>query len=159
MANGDDGYVDGGGGGSVWWEMAVSEGQLYSTEVVNLKGHPPRKDGHTAYKLRGRDSYTEQPGPNPDPRGDALIVVTIPDVQDITRIEFVGNALRLYMPVAAGINPVRQFSIRWGIRKVVQRAFNWANIRTALKNEGAVETADKPEEVTRQAAIAASGGT
>jgi hypothetical protein len=159
--NGDDGYVDGGGGGSVWWETSVSEGELYSTQLVNLNGHTARKDGHTAYRLRGYDSFTERKnGKKADPRGDGYIVVTITDVNDIKRIEFVGSALRLFLPIdGRGRDEprVRQFSVRWGLRKVAQRVFNWERVRAALIDLGAVQTSDGGDEVTREVGSASAG--
>ncbi len=159
--NGDDGYVDGGGGGSVWWETGISEGQVYSAEVVNLNGHTRRKDGHTAYRLRGYDSFTERRDDGrPDPRGDGYIVVTITDVEDIRRIEFVGRALRLYLPIETRDRDaprLRQFSVRWGLRKVAQQLLDWAKVRAALIAQGAEESAGPGEEVAREIGSAAAG--
>lgn len=178
--NGDDGYVDGGGGGSVWWELNVSEATNVNPALPqNLPaGHRPRKNGYRAYMIsNGRDKYTEHqagdqvggsstPLPANDPlitgQGSGYFVVIIDDASTIQRIEVdASNRMRIYVPVnqvPPGQNGPRQASLRWGLRTVARvtapgqgGALTWARLRQALLGGGAVDTGVDP---SAEAAIA-----
>jgi hypothetical protein len=155
MANGDDGYTNGGGGGSVWWELQVSEAERINHEPppkVTGDKHRKRRDGHGPFRLSGWDKFThilaDRPGTiDGDPadghdqfedQGDGYFVITIDDASTIRRVEVEGNRLRLYVPVNAPLpldpqgNPQRnqrQVRLAWGLRSAVDRnkqaAFGW----------------------------------
>jgi hypothetical protein len=177
--NGDDGYVDGGGGGSVWWELHVSE----ATEVgpaqpidESAGGHRPRKNGYHSFLIRnGLDKFTEhKPGDQvgggsaalgtTDPlitkQGAGYFVVIIDDATQIQRIELdANNRMRMYLPINAvqpGQRGPRQASLRWGLRNAARvkgaGPMAWGRLRQALFGAGAVNTGDEPsaeEDVAR----------
>jgi hypothetical protein len=139
MANGDDGYVDTGGGNSVWWKLRVSDGTNFDT-ALDAKIHTERKPGRAAYILSGQDTYAKTAH-----EGSEYYVVTIPDASDV-RIVVDGDALRLFLPVKErapgqmpsderdidhGRNP--QIRIRWGVRQAIS-GMTWANFRKALSS-------------------------
>lgn len=155
--NGDDGYVDAGGGGSVWWELGVAEGQVPATELVDTNNgkHTPRKDNFAAYKVSGHDSFTQrkagdivngkelQPTDVPSDQAPAFFVVSIEDARKISRIEVVGDTLRVYFPVNDPPDPLpankrgpKQFSVRWGLRNLPTSSV-WAEFKAALTGAGA----------------------
>lgn len=136
--NGDDGYADAGGGGSVWCDFHVSEVDREPEwdEVQQPGGsHRPRKKGHDAYAVKTGvvDKYTEHRkgddvkghGPLPDDnhplikhQGHGYFVLTVDNASQIQRIEIDGDTLRVYVPI---VNPpdhqkARQVSLRWGLR-------------------------------------------
>ena len=156
--NGDDGYADAGGGGSVWCDFHISEtdiGPNWQQGVPNGAGHRPRKVNHAAYKLTAAsiDKFTQHAAGNNvqgkgplngnDPliadQGEGYFVLTIDNAAQIQRIEIDGNTLRIYVPV---VNPnpapppgqkVRQVSLRWGLRASNALGNSiWAALRTAL---------------------------
>jgi len=130
MANGDDGYADVGGGGSVQWRLRVSEGpQVKPTPADGA--HRTRSSGLTPWELSGRDSYAKAGDP-PIEGGEECLTVTITDVNQIRGIQMANGALRLYVPVsttklsAPPDEPdlshkdkwVPQIRLRWGMRVI-----------------------------------------
>lgn len=142
MANGDDGYVDTGGGGSVWWKLRVSEGHQFGTtldEHVDMA----RATGKAAYLLSGHDSYAEEGKVVDGAAG--YYVVTIADASQ-ARIVAAGNTLRVYLPVQeqAPALPdderdiqhadgrVPQIRVRWGVRRLAAVGMTWAAFSKAI---------------------------
>ena len=164
--NGDDGYVDAGGGGSVWCEFHISE----TSDVPGLApvtpgpGHRPRKDGHQGYLTTtdGKlivDKYTEhkpgdliggQPLPPNHPhivnQGEGFFVLTIDNARQLERIEITpDDTVRLYVRIdnnAPFAEHVRQVGLRWGLRRNITAGLSWAAVKQALLGTGAVNTAN-----------------
>src|SRR5687767_10550042 len=135
--NGDDGYTNGGGGGSVWCEFHVSESAERPSrkQVDHPAGHRPRKEDHEGWVIRAHDKYTKHrandeikgmsgklPGNHPliTQQGEDYFVLIVDDARQIHRVEVDGNSLRIYVPIIdsklpAGQQP-RQVSLRWGLR-------------------------------------------
>jgi hypothetical protein len=163
--NGDDGYTNGGGGGSVLWEFHVSEvnADLSLTERIHPPDHRPRKAGYKALHASGVDTYTEHKkgdkvGTNGATTGEVTLtgeeefvkgqgsgyfVMVIDDARDIKRIEIdppgPGGAqrVRIYVPVAKSKG--RQVSLRWGLRRAVGEAVQWGSLLKGLLSGGAVQ--------------------
>lgn len=139
MANGDDGYAEAGGGGSVWCDFHVSEVATEPKwEGVNYDGndHRPRKVAHDAYRLRAstpiidkctehkKDDDVKGHGRLPDNhplitgQGTGCFVIIVDTASQIERVEIDNDTLRIYLPIVqpdAGTSP-RQVSLRWGLR-------------------------------------------
>ena len=137
--NGDDGYADAGGGGSVWYEFQVSETDTPPAvgPAPGGRGHRPRKNTRAGYVVqRGKDTYAEHSAgdrvggspvglPAADPliafQGTGYLELIVDDATQIERIEVgPGNSLRLFVKVAppAVIPGPRQASLRWGLRRI-----------------------------------------
>lgn len=159
MANGDDGYADTGGGGSVWCDFHFSEVDTAPEwrEVSHAgNGHRPRKRDHDAHQLKVKvvDKYTEHKK-NDDVKGHGKLtdvehpliknqgrgyfVMIIDNAAQIERVELEGETLRIYLPIVDPVpapppgKRVRQASLRWGLRdpKLLGTSM-WAALKTAL---------------------------
>ena len=125
MANGDDGYVNGGGGGSVWWEVGISEADFDEREVRgkfehdgpdSKRTHETRqmKNGKVHYRLSGHDSFRESQA-GADER--AYFEIVIGDVGQIADIVLDGETLKIYLPVEKTPESKPQYSVRWGLHR------------------------------------------
>ena len=128
MANGDDGYADTGGGGSVWCDFQISEVDIDKGPEPKLKvfqadgsGHRPRKKKHEAYrlamshvmdkftelkggdKIKGRDEPLEDGDDLITKQGKGYFVLIVDKATQIERVEIEGETLRIYLPI---VNPV-----------------------------------------------------
>ena len=156
--NGDDGYTNGGGGGSVLWEFHVSEvnADLHLEERIHPPDHRPRKSGYKAWHANGVDTYTEHTKGDTvgevtltgeedlvTGQGSGYFVLVIDDAREIKRIEIEppreGGAqrIRIYVPVAKAKG--RQVSLRWGLRRAVGDAVSWGKMVKQLLAGGAVQ--------------------
>lgn len=149
MANGDDGYVDGGGGGSVWWEVGVSEGKIINSKAPDYKElfpdntrspHRPAKGNHGMYTLSGHDSYRESTKTDNE---QGYFEITIVDATQISRIAFDANGqtLRLYLPIVDSETPEKQFSVKWGLRQRIPSSLGWTQLKAALQSIGVISSA------------------
>ena len=140
--NGDDGYADGGGGGSVWWEVAVSEGRLSSetkgefTEVCpdnRFHPHRPPQANHGRYMVTGHDSFRESSATSED--GSGYFEITVFDARTIHRFELDpnGRTLRIYVPIADGKKDDPQYKVAWGLRKEME-PLSWDRLKAALES-------------------------
>jgi hypothetical protein len=143
--NGDDGYVDGGGGGSVWWEVAVSEGRLRSetkgefTEVCpdnRFNPHRPPQANHGRYMVTGHDSFRESSARPED--GIGYFEITIFDARTIHRFELDqnGRTLRIYVPIADANKDQPQYKVSWGLRREMV-PLSWDRLKAALESAAA----------------------
>ena len=139
--NGDDGYVDGGGGGSVWWEVAVSEGKLTSgtkgefTEVCpddRFKPHRPPQANHGRYMLTGHDSFRERTAKSEE---IGYFEITIFDAPTIHRVEVDrnGRTLRIYVPILRADKDNPQYKVSWGLREKMG-PLAWDRLKAALES-------------------------
>jgi len=125
MSNGDDGYSNGGGGGSVWWEVEVSEGKFLNankgdfTETCPDPKHTtkrPALPNHGRFSVTGHDSFREA---SINPATEAgYFEITIFDPAQICQIDVdpAFRTLKIYLPISTGNKPVMQYSVKWGIR-------------------------------------------
>lgn len=185
MANGDDGYSDAGGGGSVWCDFHVSEVDVEPTwrAATAADGHHrDRKVDHNGYRPKAVivDKYTEHKtgdtvtghGELKDPthallanQGAGYFVMVIDNATQIERVEVDGDTLRIYLPV---VNPkpapppgqrVRQVSMRWGLRKSEKLGTKiWANLKNALLATPGVANVTNGGSIEQKAAATGSGG-
>lgn len=156
--NGDDGYSDAGGGGSVWCDFHISEVDVEPKwqQAAPGSNHRPRKEDHDAYRARAVivDKYTEHKagdkvkghGKLPDAshplikgQGSGYFVMIVDNATQIERIEIENDTLRIYLPI---VNPVqapppgqrvRQVSMRWGLRKSAALGTSiWTQLKKSL---------------------------
>lgn len=177
MANGDDGYADAGGGGSVWCDFHVSEvGDEPEWDDANTgPGHRARKKDHKAYGVKTVvDKYTEHKvgddvkGHGPLPAGHPLLtsqgagyfVLIVDKASQIERIEIEGDTLRVYVPIKPNEEHVRQVSLRWGLR-VFDRGDALRDMWTALRAAllGVAGVAEVPPRVSVEKKSARVSGT
>ena len=137
--NGDDGYTNGGGGGSVWWEVAVSEGELETSEKAKFnatcpdprfKPHKAAKPNHARYMVTGHDSFREE---KKEPNEAGYFEITIPDASQITHVELDVKTLRFFMPIDSAHGKVEQYRVSWGMREKMAKNV-WGQLRAALKD-------------------------